>query len=100
MLTDINGRPYAKLSELKTGDNVQVDGGFTCIPAGASREVHSGEFGLYILCAGENCTCRADLQYEPTEKHWLNDQCEDDIIIGIYPDIIVDHGFIQEQFED
>lgn len=30
---DKNGREYAKLSELKVGDKLEIDGGFTCMGA-------------------------------------------------------------------
>lgn len=31
---DKNGRPWAKLSELKSGDKIELDGGFGCHKAG------------------------------------------------------------------
>lgn len=47
---DIQGRPYAKLSELKEGDAIELDGGFTCQRKGV-HFVHKDERGqLYFNC--------------------------------------------------
>lgn len=97
MKTDTFGRAYAYYPSLKAGDKVQVDGGFTCIPAGAVREVFSDDDGdLYIKCCGSEAECMADLLVEPTEYHGIdysNGYC-----VGIYPDIVEDHGFVQDQY--
>ena len=39
----------AKLKELKAGDVVYTDAGFTCLDAG-KHHVHEDEDGLYIKC--------------------------------------------------
>lgn len=46
---DLNGRPYAKLSELRVGDKVMVDGGFSCMHDGDVKIVKEKD-GLYIDC--------------------------------------------------
>lgn len=49
---DLDGRPYAKLSELKAGDLVESDADFTCLRGGSRHLVCSGSEGLYIHCLG------------------------------------------------
>ena len=39
-----------KLSDIKEGDTLIADGGFTCIRTGASRKVGRDRDGIYILC--------------------------------------------------
>ena len=73
--TDIKGRAYAKLSELKTGDKVEVDGGFTCMTEGENYDVrHDPERGFYIACNAQG-------------GHALDGQLGDDgeTLIGLYP---------------
>ncbi len=67
---DTAGRPWAKLSELKQGDELEFDADFTCDP---NDEVDSEPDGrLFVLCA--------------EGKHYLDGQCTDDgeHLIGIY----------------
>lgn len=89
---DIIGAEYAKLSELKPGDKVQCDGGFTCLHLGDIKEVKVDKLGFYIECD--------DLDgYEylnPLQKlvskffhqhHYLDGQVTDfdgDHLIGLY----------------
>lgn len=47
---DIQNRPYARLSQLKPGDIVIVDDGFTCMTAWSEKEIRTGDCGLYIEC--------------------------------------------------
>jgi hypothetical protein len=49
MTTDISGRAYAKYSELKAGDFVEVDAGFDCLTPGR-HEVKSDGSDLYLEC--------------------------------------------------
>jgi hypothetical protein len=49
--TDKNGREYARLSALKTGDKVQVDGDFDCMKPRSTKIVQQRVNGeLYITC--------------------------------------------------
>lgn len=49
---DKNERPYAKLSQLKAGDKVELDTGFTCHEAGVVHlEQHQPEGPLFFKCA-------------------------------------------------
>ncbi len=41
---------YAKVSDVKAGDKLRADGGFTCIETGAVLEVKDAD-GLYVCCA-------------------------------------------------
>ena len=50
---DFDGREYAKLSELKNGDLVEVDSGFTCLCAGERRYVKLDPMGLLHLSEGD-----------------------------------------------
>lgn len=54
---------YVKLSDLKPGDRVLADGGFTCIAAKAVLEVAGDEYGLFVPCEDG--------------KHYLDGQCDD-----------------------
>lgn len=50
MKKDKQGRQYAKLSDLKVGDTVTVDGDFTCLNPWSQHEVKSDAVGLYLTC--------------------------------------------------
>ncbi|MFZ1006849.1 MAG: hypothetical protein WAN65_08440 [Candidatus Sulfotelmatobacter sp.] len=73
---DKNGREYARMSELKVGDTVEIGGGMTCRDAGMATIFadRSGEF--YITCrAGDG-------------RHFLSVEVSgeegDDHLIGVY----------------
>lgn len=67
---DTNGREYAKLADLKVGDMIEIDAGFTCAPAGI-HEVRAISDGLYFKC---------DETY-----HLLEGQLDPDgYLVGIY----------------
>ncbi|ETI62995.1 hypothetical protein C100_14880 [Sphingobium sp. C100] len=70
---DKNGRAYAHLSSLKAGDRVEVDGDFTCIPAGSTLTVEVDPTGeLFIPCT--------------SGMHFLDGQlCGEDTLVGVYP---------------
>jgi hypothetical protein len=52
MTTDTANRVYARLSELKVGDIVEVDDGFGCLSKGDQRQIKITVNGsLYIDCA-------------------------------------------------
>lgn len=49
--TDLNGRPYATVAEVKEGTFLEADGDFTCLIKGANRRVLARSDGqLYIEC--------------------------------------------------
>lgn len=50
-MKDLNGRPWASVSETKEGSVVECDGDFTCLKEGDRRTVKRDEDGLYIDCA-------------------------------------------------
>lgn len=66
-MKDLQGREYAKLSELKHGDTVELDKGFTCNRAGRKL--------VFVDAAGKYVTCDKG-------KHYLEGQGED--CIGVY----------------
>ena len=71
-MKDLNGRPYARLDQLKAGDKVETDGDFTCRPAGQVSTVEQDDNGpLYIPCNED----RHDLDGQLDEKGYL---------IGVY----------------
>jgi hypothetical protein len=80
-MPDINGRPYAKLSDLKPGSFVTVDDGFSCMLEGVVFEVKADPKGsLYIDCSENGHTLDGQLAGDD------NDQGHDpDELIGIYP---------------
>lgn len=90
MLTaDSDGRPYVKLKGLRKGTRVQVDGGFTCLPAGAIRTVLRDKDGAYIRCKPSAQATRTGLTAKALSKrkwgrHYLDGQCDDEHCIGVY----------------
>lgn len=76
---DANGRPWAKLNELKAGDRIELDAGFTCHEAGIA-EVLEDKHGLYFKCDGND-----DPEYGEQDRHYLHGQADDGVhLIGIY----------------
>lgn len=70
MTTDKSGRTYAKLSELKAGDSIELDGGFTCATAGRTK-VQEDDGGLYFACGDGH--------------HYLSGQADDGVhCVGVY----------------
>lgn len=69
-----DGREWAKLSMLKTGDKVTLDSGFTCGIAGLTLEVTIDEK------SGPWVTCRSG-------RHFLdaNIADESDHLVGVWP---------------
>jgi hypothetical protein len=69
-MEDVNGREYAKLSDLKEGDIVELDRDFSCM-SGIVEIFHSDD-GLYFVCI--------------YGRHYLIGQMEaDGSLTGIYP---------------
>jgi len=69
--TDKFNRPYARLSALKPGDIVQVDGDFDCIQPWSRVPVLRSSHGLYVPC--------------DKGHHYLDGQADDgDSLIGVY----------------
>ena len=73
MTHDKQGREWAKMSQLKAGDEVECDSGFTCGINKATATVKDDGHGLYISC--------------DQGKHYLVGQLESDgdSLIGLYP---------------
>lgn len=72
--TDVAGRPWAKLSEVKPGHILIADGGFPCIKDGARLVVEQdGDGDLFVPCA--------------EGPHLLDGQADDgETLVGLYPD--------------
>lgn len=72
--TDVDGKPWAKLSEVKPGNILVADGGFPCVKDGARLIVGRDEDGdLFVPCA--------------EGPHLLDGQADDgETLIGLYPD--------------
>ncbi len=69
---DKQGRAYAKLSELKAGDEIELDDGFTCASAG-KKIVKETPYGLAFDCS------------EGDGSHTISGQADDgEHCIGIY----------------
>lgn len=76
-----DGREWAKLSALKAGDRVELDGGFTCGIAGKTLIVEEDEDGLFVPCGG------AEGEREATQ-HYLDGQIsevDNDHLVGVWP---------------
>lgn len=71
-MPDKNGRNWVKLSQLTPGDEVECDGGFTCLDRKAVATVKEDSVGKYISCSHG--------------KHYLDGQLETDgdSLIGLY----------------
>lgn len=74
LTTDINGTPWAKLSELKPGHILIPDGGFTCMKEGVPVAVARDQAGaLYVPCRSGG--------------HTLDGQADDgETLVGLYRD--------------
>lgn len=75
-MKDINGREYAKVSDVKVGHVVEVDGDFTCLAEGTLCTVYADAKGDKFI----NCV------HGP---HYLAGQYEHDdagdYYVGLYP---------------
>ena len=69
---------YAIMSEVRAGDKLVADGGFTCIATGAILDVHADADGaLWVPCNGSG---------DDTHKHYLLGQLgADGELIGLTP---------------
>jgi hypothetical protein len=71
-MKDLQGREYAKLSDLKAGDVIEIDGDFTCAKAGRHILKYHTK-GLYFDC--------------DRGTHFIDGQLSGDVedyLIGIY----------------
>jgi len=64
--------PFPKIDDIKRGDKLIADGGFTCIDEDEVLEVMEDEGGLYVFCRGE------DGLHGPGNHHYLEGQVDDD----------------------
>lgn len=66
------GRPYAKLPEIKVGDVLEADDGFTCLAKGDQCPVEQDGDGLFVKCSDGT--------------HHLSGQADDGVhVAGFYP---------------
>lgn len=71
LIADREGRSYAKLSEVKAGDILETDEGFTCVPKGTHLVMKHPQLGYFI-----NCT---------KGQHYIDGQADDgETLIGMY----------------
>ncbi len=64
-------RPFAKISDVKAGDKLKTDGGFTCMAEGEVKTIIADEAGrLFIECCDG--------------RHALDGQEEGEIYVGLY----------------
>ncbi len=82
---DLQGRPYVKVSQIKIGVTLQVDGDFTCLKKGAKRKVFNknpdDKSSFYIRCSAG--------------YHYLDGQLKEDengeaYLLGLY--LVSDRG--------
>ena len=83
---DTTGRPYARLSELRPGDKIETDAGFTCLAKGEVAEVHADASGiLFVFCSGHGDFANRSRHKKRTEQHMLDGQADDgEHLIGMY----------------
>lgn len=72
---DINGREYAKVTEVTVGTKLEADEGFTCIPWKTISIVASVWNELYIPCNGPD---DEDQGTNLSHKHFLDGQMNDE----------------------
>ena len=90
-MKDAKGREYARLGQLRPGDRVRVDDGFTCLSPGEVCEVFEDVGGPFVLCGGsqDGATDRPRARRR-REHHYLAgplcDDRNDDSLVGVYPD--------------
>lgn len=85
--TDIQGRPYARLSQLRVGDLVIVDGDFDgCFIPWSKREVVNVEGYLALIHNAPECGACGGTPDEGDCPHTLDGQldADTDALIGIY----------------
>lgn len=77
--------PFPKLADLKAGDKLKADAGFTCLCDGEVTTVESDEGGLFVRCSagegdyGQPATALRD------QRHYLDGQEGDDgECVGMY----------------
>lgn len=85
-LTDISGRPWAKLSDLHPGDVVEFDDGFTCLRKGEIALVHVDLKGqLFVFCSGHEEFEGRSKKHSRKEQHFLDGQADDgEHCVGVY----------------
>ncbi len=87
MTTDVNGREYAKVENVKAGDILQVDGDFEgCFVPWSKLKVHETKDGLALMHNAPECgACGGDNLGEDC-PHLLEGQIDPEgYLIGMYP---------------
>lgn len=77
--TDVNGRPYARLEQLKPGDMVELDDGFTCHEAGiveVKEDADEPDDTLYFDCVDDDG--------RPHRHHLVGQLDDDGFLVGVY----------------
>jgi hypothetical protein len=71
-----------KMEDIKVGDKLKADGGFTCIEEGRVCDVKADDKGnLYVDCCGTECDFRTEVDdrddpkdFTYTEQHRIDGQ--------------------------
>lgn len=68
---DINGKEYARLSQLKVGDKVKIDTGFYCLFSEIEYEVfEDGAKNKFIRCTEGEHNLDSQLDYDDEGDHF------------------------------
>jgi len=71
VLTDLQGREYAKIKDVKEGNVLETDGHFTCMRKGEKNRVYKDPNNeLFLIC--------------DDGRHYLDGQKKDDYYLGMY----------------
>ena len=68
--SSIPGKPFAKVANVKEGDRLVSDAGFTCIKQGTELVIQADK-RLFVDCV--------------KGRHYLEGQIEDGEYVGLYP---------------
>lgn len=80
---DICGREYARLSQIRAGDMIEIDAGFTCREAGPALVLADKDGRLCFACSGGDAPSRI---FRRADRHMIDGQVgdDDDHLVGIY----------------
>lgn len=72
MTTDNDGRPYALVSQVKAGDVLEADDGFTCLDEGDRLTVEKDDDGsLFVRCSEGHHNLDGQIEGVLEKEHYI-----------------------------